>query len=319
MRAARQDQRHGAEVRQADARPVGHARQAGGADHEQMLVEQRHHAPALRGFFAKQDRQVDLPRTQHRTEIARQALDHAQPDIRIAPSHRLHEREAEYAGRTGRKPDADVPRQARLTRGERRIVDVAQRELRLSPECKAGVRRHDARGGALQQARGQLALEPADLLAQCGRHHAQFQRGLAHAAVFHDADEIAQLPQFHRHLELTQPRYCRSRRGAGGANRVHRGRGATPERRSSRRRRSRRPFRLGECSGRAVKAGYMRAGANGRFIPLRLLSVDVVRAGLHVAASSAFIRQAVRARPGSHTARARRRSTARSPCKAARY
>src|SRR3989344_1118153 len=51
---------------------------------------------------------------------------------------------------------------------------------------------------ALQQARGQLALQPRDLLAERGLHHVQVQRSAAHGALLHHTYEIAQLSQFHR-------------------------------------------------------------------------------------------------------------------------
>jgi hypothetical protein len=68
---------------------------------------------------------------------------------------------------------------------------VTQRELRLTPERQTCVGRNDAARGALQQTRGQFAFETADLLTQCRGHHAEFQRCLAHASVFHDAEKIA--------------------------------------------------------------------------------------------------------------------------------
>jgi hypothetical protein len=73
------------------------------------------------------------------------------------------------------------------------IVDVPQRELRLMPERQARVGRAHARGSALQQPRRKLALETADLLAQCRCHHAKFSSGAAHAAVFNDTYEVAKL------------------------------------------------------------------------------------------------------------------------------
>ena len=55
----------------------------------------------------------------------------------------------------------------------------------------------DALAGALQQAGGELALQPADLLAEGGLHQLQVQRGAADAAELDDADEVPQLAQFH--------------------------------------------------------------------------------------------------------------------------
>ncbi len=87
--------------------------------------------------------------------------------------------------------------QARLLRGVDGVVGMAQRELGLAEERQPRVGRHHAAGAALQQPRGQLAFEPADLLAERGGHHAQRHRRAADAAGFDDADEITKLAQFH--------------------------------------------------------------------------------------------------------------------------
>jgi hypothetical protein len=90
-----------------------------------------------------------------------------------------------------------MARQPRLLRRQHRVVGMAQRQLGLAPEGQAGVGRQHALGRALQQPRRQLAFQPADLLAERRRHHAECCCSLAEAAVLDDLDEVAQLPQFH--------------------------------------------------------------------------------------------------------------------------
>ncbi len=197
MRAARQHQRQAGQRGHRHAFAVGHAGEGAHADHEQPFVEQRLHGPALRGFVVEQHRQIDLARVQHCGQIARQAFDHAQPHVGVALGHRAHEGQAEHAGGGRRQPDADMAGQARMPRGLGGVVDMPQRQLRLAPEGQAGIGGQHAAGGPLQQPRRQLALEPADLLAQRRGDDAQFERRLAHAAVLHHGDEVAQLSEFH--------------------------------------------------------------------------------------------------------------------------
>ena len=87
--------------------------------------------------------------------------------------------------------------QACLLGRTRRFVDMAQSELSLTPEGHAGISRYHTGGRALQQAGAELALEPADLLAQRRCHHAEIGRRPAHAAEFNRTDEIAELSEFH--------------------------------------------------------------------------------------------------------------------------
>ena len=74
---------------------------------------------------------------------------------------------------------------------------MAQGQLGLAKERQPGLGGHSALGRALQQAGAQLTLQPADLLAQGRLHHVQIECGPAHGAEFDDADEIAELAQFH--------------------------------------------------------------------------------------------------------------------------
>jgi hypothetical protein len=55
------------------------------------LVQQRHHAPALRGLLTEQHGEIDLTRAQHGRKIAGETFDHVQPHIGIARAHGLHE------------------------------------------------------------------------------------------------------------------------------------------------------------------------------------------------------------------------------------
>ena len=84
-----------------------------------------------------------------------------------------------------------MAREAGLARGQRGIVDVAQRELRLAPEGESRVGGNDAARRSLQETRREFALQSADLLAERRGDDAQLERGLAHAAVFDDADKIS--------------------------------------------------------------------------------------------------------------------------------
>ena len=96
----------------------------------------------------------------------------------------------------GRLP-THAARQPRLLRRTRCLVGMAQRQLRLAEERQPGLSRHSAFGGALQQPGAQFALQPADLLAQGRLHHVQVERRPAHGAELDDADEVAELAQFH--------------------------------------------------------------------------------------------------------------------------
>ncbi|MNV58690.1 hypothetical protein D3C71_1510770 [compost metagenome] len=134
---------------------------------------------------------------QHGREVARHALHHVQPHVRVACAHGLHQWQAEYARSGGRQPHGDGARQPRLLRRAHGLVGMAQGELRLAKERQPCLCGRDAARRALQQARGQLALQPGDLLAERGLHHVQVQRSAAHGALLHHTHEIAQLSQFH--------------------------------------------------------------------------------------------------------------------------
>lgn len=143
------------------------------------------------------DGQVELAAVEHVGQMAGQCLHQMQTDIGIALVHGLHERRAQDGRGGGWQADADVTGQARLLRGLDRVVGMAQRQLGLAEERQPGVGGHHAAGAALQQPRGQFAFEPADLLAERGRHHAQRHGRAADAAGFDDANEITKLAQFH--------------------------------------------------------------------------------------------------------------------------
>jgi hypothetical protein len=74
---------------------------------------------------------------------------------------------------------------------------MAQGQLRLAEEGHPGFGGRDALAAALQQPGRELALKPADLLAQRRLHQVQVQRRAAHAAKLDHPHKIPQLPQFH--------------------------------------------------------------------------------------------------------------------------
>jgi len=74
---------------------------------------------------------------------------------------------------------------------------MAQGELGLAEKGQPSLGWHRALAGALQQTSGQLALKPADLLAQVRLHQVQIQRRTAHAAKLDSTNAVTHLAQFH--------------------------------------------------------------------------------------------------------------------------
>jgi hypothetical protein len=110
-----------------------------------------------------------------------------------------------------------------VLRDAARLVRMPQRELRFAKEGHPRLGRRHALAAPLQQARGQFAFEPADLLAECGLHQLQVRCRPANAAEFHDPDEVAKLSQFHRvtfgHVSLIAPVIMRQLGGAAPSRR----------------------------------------------------------------------------------------------------
>ena len=166
-------------------------------DQKQFFLEQRHHTQAPAGLAVEQHGQVQLAGVEHGRQMARQAFDHVQAYIGVTLAHGAQQRQAQHGGGGRRHAHADATSQTRLLRRAHGLFGVAQYQLRLMKKRQPGFGGRHALGAALQQTGRELALQPADLLAQRRLHQLEILRSAADAAQFDDADKVAQLAQFH--------------------------------------------------------------------------------------------------------------------------
>ena len=191
---AREHDRRGAvELRERERVLPGARVRLGQRDHDALLGERRDRQPGDRGRDAH-DRDVDQVVADGVDRLARVELLDRDLDVGIAgrvPAQRLRDGGGEDVGRAGQaqaRADAGLG----LAGGALGVVGEPQDPPRIVEQDGAGDGQRDRRG-ALQQRDPELALEVADLLADCRLGDVQALGGATEVQFLGDGDEIAKV------------------------------------------------------------------------------------------------------------------------------